>query len=179
MAQKQVLRGEVGCACVAGEVSVERGGMGERGCARRWPPGFCLGLSSSCSCFLPFRTRSHLPHGRTSSTEPYMMRAWWSCAAPSTRGLWIELGEKLARGARVARTARAVPQVPASSYFRHGPAVPAPLRALSITIPPSSLLFPPPMLPVPPPMLLAVLPPAFSPAPFKASAPAVPMTLTE
>ena len=43
MAQKPVLRGEVGCACVAREVSVERGGMGERGCARRlggwvWPP---------------------------------------------------------------------------------------------------------------------------------------------
>ena len=35
MAQKPVLRGEVGCACVACEVSVERGGMGERGCARR------------------------------------------------------------------------------------------------------------------------------------------------
>ena len=35
MAQKPVLRGEVGCACVAHEVSVERGGMGERGCARR------------------------------------------------------------------------------------------------------------------------------------------------
>ena len=35
MAQKPVLRGEVGCACVAREVSVERGCMGERGCARR------------------------------------------------------------------------------------------------------------------------------------------------
>ena len=34
MAQKPVLRGEVGRACVAREVSVERGGMGERGCAR-------------------------------------------------------------------------------------------------------------------------------------------------
>jgi len=33
--QKPVLRGEVGCACVAREVSVEKGGMGERGCARR------------------------------------------------------------------------------------------------------------------------------------------------
>ena len=33
MAQQPVLRGEVGCACVAREVSVERGGMGERGCA--------------------------------------------------------------------------------------------------------------------------------------------------
>ena len=32
---KPVLRGEVGCACVAREVSFERGGMGERGCARR------------------------------------------------------------------------------------------------------------------------------------------------
>ena len=30
MAQKPVLRGEVGCACVVREVSVERGGMGER-----------------------------------------------------------------------------------------------------------------------------------------------------
>ena len=28
MAQKAVLRGEVGCACVAREVIVERGGMG-------------------------------------------------------------------------------------------------------------------------------------------------------
>jgi len=35
MAKKPVLRGEVGCACVAREVSVERRGMGERGCARR------------------------------------------------------------------------------------------------------------------------------------------------
>ena len=35
MAQEPVLRGEVGCACVAREVSAERGGMGERGCARR------------------------------------------------------------------------------------------------------------------------------------------------
>ena len=35
MAQKPVLRDEVGCACVAREVSVERGSMGERGCARR------------------------------------------------------------------------------------------------------------------------------------------------
>jgi len=32
MAQKPVLRGEVGCACVAREVSVESGGMGERVC---------------------------------------------------------------------------------------------------------------------------------------------------
>ena len=32
MAQKPVLRGEAGCACVARKVSVERGGMGERGC---------------------------------------------------------------------------------------------------------------------------------------------------
>ena len=31
MAQKPVLWGEVGCACVAREVSVEKGGMGERG----------------------------------------------------------------------------------------------------------------------------------------------------
>jgi len=35
IAQKPVLRGEVGCTCVAREVSVERGGMGKRGCARR------------------------------------------------------------------------------------------------------------------------------------------------
>ena len=34
MAQKPVLRGEVGCACVAREVSVERGGMGDGGCNR-------------------------------------------------------------------------------------------------------------------------------------------------
>jgi len=33
MAQKPVLWGEVGYACVARKVSVERGGMGERGCA--------------------------------------------------------------------------------------------------------------------------------------------------
>ena len=35
MAQKPVLRGEVGCACVAREVSVEKRGMGKRGCAKR------------------------------------------------------------------------------------------------------------------------------------------------
>ena len=34
MAQKPVLRGEVGCACVAREVSVERGGMGEAAIGR-------------------------------------------------------------------------------------------------------------------------------------------------
>jgi len=39
MTQKPVLRGEVGCACVAREISVERGGMGERGCARRFLGG--------------------------------------------------------------------------------------------------------------------------------------------
>ena len=37
MAQKPVLRGEVGCACVAREVSVERGGMGERGLLKDLP----------------------------------------------------------------------------------------------------------------------------------------------
>jgi len=37
MAQKPVLRGEVGCVCVAREVSVERGSMGERGCAPSAP----------------------------------------------------------------------------------------------------------------------------------------------
>ena len=31
MAQKPMLRGEVGCACVAREVSVEKGGMGAHG----------------------------------------------------------------------------------------------------------------------------------------------------
>jgi len=36
MAQKPVLRGEVGCACVAREVSVEKGGMGERLGRCRW-----------------------------------------------------------------------------------------------------------------------------------------------
>jgi len=37
MAQKPVLRGEVGCVCAAREVGVERGGMGERGCAVGMP----------------------------------------------------------------------------------------------------------------------------------------------
>ena len=47
MAQKPVLRGEVGCACVAREVSVETGGMGERGCAiPRLPHAFVLGLGA-------------------------------------------------------------------------------------------------------------------------------------
>jgi len=35
-----------GCACVAREVSVERGGIGERGCARRfggWVGGWVVG----------------------------------------------------------------------------------------------------------------------------------------
>ena len=38
MAQKPVLRVEVGCACVAREVSVEGGGMGEATLIR--PPSF-------------------------------------------------------------------------------------------------------------------------------------------
>ena len=37
MAQKPMLRGEVGCACVAREVSVERGGMGENYSPREGP----------------------------------------------------------------------------------------------------------------------------------------------
>ena len=41
MAQKPVLRGEVGCACVAREVSVEREGMGERGCVQGAWVGGC------------------------------------------------------------------------------------------------------------------------------------------
>ena len=36
MAQKPVLRGEVGCACVAREASVERGGMGDGTAVRRF-----------------------------------------------------------------------------------------------------------------------------------------------
>ena len=52
MAQKPVLRGEVGCACVAREVSVERRGMGERGCARRlggWVSDTLARCSRECS----------------------------------------------------------------------------------------------------------------------------------
>ena len=45
MTQKPVLRGEVGCACAAREVSVERGGMGERGCA--WRLGGCVSPAES------------------------------------------------------------------------------------------------------------------------------------
>ena len=39
MAQKPVLRGEVGCACVAREVSVERGGMASAGVQGAWVGG--------------------------------------------------------------------------------------------------------------------------------------------
>jgi len=49
IAQKLVLRGEVGCACVAREVSVERGGMGERGCTRRLGGWMWHGLKCSHS----------------------------------------------------------------------------------------------------------------------------------
>ena len=48
-AQKPVLRGEVGCACVAREASVERGGMGERGCARRLGGWVVVGVKL-CVC---------------------------------------------------------------------------------------------------------------------------------
>ena len=41
MAHKPVLRGEVGGACAARAVSAERGGMGERGCARRLDEWVC------------------------------------------------------------------------------------------------------------------------------------------
>ena len=49
MAQKPVLRGEVGCACIAREVSVEREGMGERGCARRLGANSKLGTEQNSS----------------------------------------------------------------------------------------------------------------------------------
>ena len=56
MAQKAVLRGEVGCACVAREVSVERGGMPERfGC--------CHGLDQARGVIASFMRRAF---GRTS-----------------------------------------------------------------------------------------------------------------
>ena len=60
MAQKPVLRGEVGCACVAREVSVERGGVGERGCARRldgWLSGQWQHLKR-CGLIYPFSAQS-------------------------------------------------------------------------------------------------------------------------
>ena len=50
MAQKPVLRGEVGCACVAREVSVERGGIGERGCARRLGGWVGVGVKPIRAC---------------------------------------------------------------------------------------------------------------------------------
>jgi len=58
IAQKPVLRSELGCACVAREVSVERGGMGER------VEPFNLG-SKSCAKVLPrYLTKNvHLPAG--------------------------------------------------------------------------------------------------------------------
>ena len=51
MAQKPELRGEVGCACVAREVSVERGGMGERGCARRLKAAVAHPWTADFFCF--------------------------------------------------------------------------------------------------------------------------------
>ena len=50
MAQKPMLRGEVGCACVACEVRVKRGGMGERGCARRLGGWVDVGVKPIRAC---------------------------------------------------------------------------------------------------------------------------------
>ena len=66
MAQKPVLRGEVGCACVAREVSFERGGMGERGCARRLLPPLRRGES----IIKPLRAGTSLLRGGESRIKP-------------------------------------------------------------------------------------------------------------
>ena len=63
MALKPVLRGEVGCACVVREVSVERRGMGERGCARRLVGG-CAGNSEEGQGTFEFRPRLELSAAR-------------------------------------------------------------------------------------------------------------------
>ena len=48
MAQKPVLRGEVGCACVAREVSAEKGGIGERYDQQRTTAWSWLALELRC-----------------------------------------------------------------------------------------------------------------------------------
>ena len=60
MAQKPVLRGEVGCACVAREVSVERGGIGERGCARRLGGWVGVGVKPIRACLCLWSQKERL-----------------------------------------------------------------------------------------------------------------------
>ena len=65
MAQKPLLRGEVGCACIAREVSVERGGMGERGCARRLGVGSTMHLQTRISTIIqPHMAQKPTAQGR-------------------------------------------------------------------------------------------------------------------
>ena len=66
MAQKPVLRGEVGCACGAREVSVERGGMGES------PPNAPESLASAFLLIGPASGTlavAHLAHYTHSATR--------------------------------------------------------------------------------------------------------------
>ena len=73
MAQKPVLRGEAECACVAREVSVEKGGMGERGCASRLGRVCVCGVRGPLCCGAPPQGLSNAPHDPGMCWKQFMM----------------------------------------------------------------------------------------------------------
>ena len=109
MAQKPVLRGEVRCACVTREVSVERGGMGpgfgrlcrlwhrvSRGCSCRAAAAEVGGCSCRGCCggswwlFLPWLRRRKCV-GEGVGTRGWMPPRQLAAAVP--RGSWGVVGE--------------------------------------------------------------------------------------
>ena len=78
MAQKPVLRGEVGCACVAREVSVERVAVQRargRVLIKKERGGWVLALHASCPIYSPLKRKSKLSHGEEVVEELALQRA--------------------------------------------------------------------------------------------------------
>ena len=78
MAQKPVLRGEVGCACVAREISVERGGMGSN------PPTEGWGAREICC-----RCSDLLLKTAATSTSRSSTRGLARALTPRSSGCWL------------------------------------------------------------------------------------------
>jgi len=100
MAQKPVLRGEVGCACVAREVSVERGGMDARSCLSRiiWPwcstlaptPTGSLGTTRPLNTLLLKHQQARLCHRAQKAAGPSNSNRFLFAPPPPWGGLDLD-----------------------------------------------------------------------------------------
>ena len=122
MAQKPVLRGEVGCACVAREVSVERGGMAIKSNQALSPSHFRLRLLSG--------RRGHHRARRRSPARARRVAA----AAQSGTSRRTPISAVVTRGPQLDN--RCVPRSCASLFSPRSLFLPLNLRAPQVTPPP-------------------------------------------